>query len=274
MSAFFKFNSGRIHYTDQGKGAAIILIHGYLETSVIWESFSKKLSENFRVIAVDMPGHGRSDMFDAVLTMDFMASSVAGLMKHLKLKKAFVTGHSLGGYVALAFAELYPEMLSGYCLFHSQPFADDSGKVENRNVQIALVHEGKKDLFISGTITKLYAAAGLQKFSGSLKNSIEIAFSVPDETIVSVLKGMIARPSRVFVMESGRVPLLWILGVYDNLIDCKAVQSKVTLPENAEVVILKNSGHMGFIEEEELAVKAVKDFIEKYALTHMPSSLI
>jgi pimeloyl-ACP methyl ester carboxylesterase len=74
---------------------------------------------------------------------------------------------------------------------------------------------------------------------------------------------MILRPSRVSVMESGRVPLLWILGVYDNLIDCKAVQSKVTLPKNAELVVLKNSGHMGFIEEEELSVKVITDFISE-----------
>ena len=142
MSAFFKFNSGRIHYTDQGKGPAVILIHGYLETSEVWDSFAKKLSENFRVITVDMPGHGKSDMFDAVHTMDFMASSMAKLMEYLGIKKVFVTGHSLGGYITLAFAEIYHEMLSGYCLFHSQPFADDSGKIETSRQHPPAPHPG------------------------------------------------------------------------------------------------------------------------------------
>jgi pimeloyl-ACP methyl ester carboxylesterase len=263
MSTSFEFNSGNIHYTDQGKGKAIVLIHGYLETSEIWNSFAKKLSKNSRVITVDMPGHGRSELFDTIHTMEFMASSVAKLMEYLGLKKAFITGHSLGGYITLAFAELYPGMLTGYCLFHSQPFADDPGKIENRNEQISLVRAGKKDQFIPGTITKLYAEANLRKFSGALQHSVEIALNVPGDTIISVLKGMILRPSRVSVMESGRVPLLWILGVYDNLIDCKAVQSKVTLPKNGELVVLQKSGHMGFIEEEELSVKVISDFISK-----------
>ena len=263
MSTSFEFNSGSIHYTDQGKGPAIILIHGYLETSEIWNSFAQKLSENFRVITVDMPGHGRSEVFDTIHTMDFMASSVAKLMEYLGLKKAFVTGHSLGGYITLAFAELFPEMLTGYCLFHSQPFADDRGKIEKRNEQISLVLAGKKAQFIPGTITKLYASANLQKFSGALQHSIEIALNVPGNTIISVLKGMILRPSRVSIMESGRVPFLWILGVYDNLIDCKAVQAEVTLPKNAQLVVLENSGHMGFIEEKELAAKVITDFISE-----------
>lgn len=263
MSAYFSYNSGKIHYTDQGEGTAIVLIHGYLETSEIWNSFAEKLSESFRVITIDMPGHGRSDTYEEVFTMEFMADSVAKLLEHLKLKKAFVTGHSLGGYITLAFAELFPEMLTGYCLFHSQPLADDPGKIENRDQQISLVRAGKKDQLIPGIITKLFASANLQKFSGALQHSIEIALNVPGDTIISVLKGMIARPSRVSVMESGRVPLLWILGVYDNLIDCKDVQSKVTLPKNGELALLKNSGHMGFIEEEELAVKVITDFISE-----------
>ncbi len=116
-----------------GKGEVIMLIHGYLETSEIWNSFAKRLSENFRIILVDLPGHGRSDNADEVLTMDLMATVLAKLLENLDIKKVFLTGHSLGGYITLAFAELYPEMLSGYCLFHSHPFADDIGKIEKRN---------------------------------------------------------------------------------------------------------------------------------------------
>ncbi|MCU0462272.1 MAG: alpha/beta hydrolase [Bacteroidales bacterium] len=263
MNRFFIYNSGRIHYTDQGKGSPIVLIHGYLETSEIWSSFAKKLAGNFRVITVDLPGHGRSDMYDAVYTMNYMATCISKLLEHLELRKAFVTGHSLGGYITLAFAELYPEMLSGYCLMHSQPFSDDADKIEKRNAEIDLVKDGKKDTFIPGNITKLYATANLQKFSEALLRSREIALKIPGETIISVLKGMIARPSRVSVMESGRIPCLWILGAFDNLINCEAIQAKVKLPENAEIIILKNSGHMGFIEEEDLSVKVIAGFVKK-----------
>jgi pimeloyl-ACP methyl ester carboxylesterase len=264
MSRFFQYNAGNIHYTDQGKGSAIVLIHGYLETSEIWNSFVKRLSKNFRIITLDLPGHGRSDMYNEVYTMGYMAACVANLLEHLQMKKAFVTGHSLGGYITLAFADLYPEMLSGYCLFHSQPLDDNPDTIEKRNTEIDLVKKGKKDMFIPGNITKLYATANLHKFSEALLRSKEIALKIPGETIISVLKGMIARPSRVSIMESGRIPCLWILGAFDNLISCEAIQAKVRLPENAELAILKNSGHMGFIEEEELSIKIISEFLKRH----------
>ena len=126
-----------------------------------------------------------------------------------------------------------------------------------------LSKKGKRSGLSPGSIAKLYATANLQKFGEALKRSIEIALKVPDKTIIAVLKGMIARPSRVSVMESGKVPYLWILGAMDNLINCEAIQSRVHVPENAEVIILKNSGHMGFIEEEERAVKVITEFVNK-----------
>ncbi len=265
MDSYFQHDSGKIHYTDLGKGSVIMLIHGYLETSEIWSSFAKRLSEKFRVIIVDLPGHGRSDNAEEVLAMDLMASVLAELLENLNISKVFLTGHSLGGYVTLAFADLFPGMLSGYCLFHSHPFADDSGKIEKRLIEAGVVEKGKKDWFIPGSVTKLYSPANLQKFSESLQRSIDIALKVPDKTIVAVLKGMIARPSRASVMESGKVPCLWILGAADNLINCREIQSKVSLPENAEVAILENSGHMGFIEEEDLALKIITEFVMKIA---------
>jgi pimeloyl-ACP methyl ester carboxylesterase len=120
-------------------------------------------------------------------------------------------------------------------------------------------------------VTKLYSPANLQKFSESLQRSIDIALKVPDKTIVAVLKGMIARPSRASVMESGKVPCLWILGAADNLINCREIQSKVSLPENAKVAILENSGHMGFIEEEDLALKIITEFVMKIASSETQS---
>lgn len=263
MGKLFTYNSGQIHFTDQGKGVIIMLIHGYLETSEIWSNFAKRLSENFRIITVDLPGHGKSENADKVLTMDHMASILAKLLEYLNIKKVFLTGHSLGGYVTLAFADIYPDMLSGYCLLHSHPFADDSGKIEKRKTEAGVVEKGKKDWFIPGSITKLYATSNLHKFSEPVKRSIEIALKVPDETIVAVLKGMIARPSRVSTMESGKVPYLWILGAMDNLINCEEIQSRVRIPKNAEVIVLKNTGHMGFIEEEDLSVKIITEFFKK-----------
>lgn len=257
---FLPFNDGKIHYTDKGKGQVIVLLHGYLETSVIFSSFGEKLSREFRVITVDLPGHGLSDVFGESHSMEFMAEAIKELLDYLKLRKVFITGHSLGGYVTLAFLELYPEYLSGYCLFHSHPLADSPEAVKNRNREINLVQRGMKDHMYPGNVTKMFATSNIERFSEAINRSKEISSSIPAEGIISVLRGMIARPSRLEFMEKGSVPCLWVLGRMDNYIPCDVIIEKVKLPSNARLVILEKSGHIGFVEEEELAVKVLSEF--------------
>ncbi len=266
MRHFLKYDTGRIHYSDAGNGEGIVLIHGYLETSGTWNDFAEKLALSFRVISVDLPGHGMSDIFGTTHSMEFMATVLKEILDSLNINKVFMTGHSLGGYVTLAFAELFPENLTGYCLFHSQPFADSAETLKKREKEINLALEGRKDLFYRENVKKMFATKNLERFSHSLEQSMKIASSIPGEAITAVLRGMMARPSRVAVMEEGKVPCLWILGALDNYIDFKLIQTRIKLPVNAEVAILNNSGHMGFIEEEERSLKIMTEFIKKHIL--------
>lgn len=259
---FFSFRGGRIHYSDSGKGIPIVLLHGYLEASGVWNGFEKKLIEEFRVINIDLPGHGLSDVYGEVHTMEFIATAVKKLTDNLGIKKVFLTGHSLGGYVALAFLELFPDYLSGYCLFHSQPFPDPPAALEKRKREIEIVKMGKKNLMYPDNVIRMFADSNLEKFSGELQRSRDIASRIPGDGIIAVLNGMMIRPSRLSFMEKGKVPCLWILGSMDNYIPCDLVQSKVNLPTNARIVVLKNSGHMGFVEEEKLSVKVISDFVK------------
>lgn len=258
---FFSYKGGRIHYSDSGSGNPIVLLHGYLESSEIWNGFAEKLSKSCRVISIDLPGCGSSDVYGDNHSMEFMATSVRDLLDSMKLRKIFLSGHSLGGYVTLAFLELFPGYLSGYCLFHSQPFQDTPEALEKRRREIEIVKMGKKNLMYPENVTKMFATANLEKFSGALQRSKDIASRIPGEGIIAVLNGMMIRPSRLSFMEEGRVPCLWILGSMDNYIPCELIQSKVKLPVNAKVVVLLNSGHLGFVEEEELSVKIVSEFV-------------
>jgi pimeloyl-ACP methyl ester carboxylesterase len=263
MNMFCSFRGGRIHYSDSGNGSVIVLLHGYLESSEVWNGFAEKLASEFRVISVDLPGCGLSDVYGEVHSMEFMANAVKELIDSLDLKNVFLTCHSLGGYVALAFLELYPDYLSGYCLFHSQPFSDSPEALDKRKREIEIVKIGKKNLMYPDNVIRMFAPSNLEKFSDALQRSKEIASRIPGEGIIAVLNGMMIRPSRLQFMEEGKVPCLWILGSMDNYLPCDLIQAKVKLPDNARVVVLKNSGHMGFIEEEELSVKVVKDFVRE-----------
>jgi pimeloyl-ACP methyl ester carboxylesterase len=265
MNYYIHYNGGKIYYSDTGDGEVIVLLHGYLETSDIWSEFAGKLAKKFRIISVDLPGHGLSKVYSESHTMEFMAGSVKVLLENLNIKQVFLTGHSLGGYVALAFLELYPEMLKGYCLFHSHPFADRPETIEKREREIKVVRAAKKYLLYPENISQMYASVNLDKFKEELQRSKDIASTIRDEGIIAVLNGMMNRSSRLKFMEEGKVPCLWILGKMDNYISCKEVQAKIKLPANAKLVVLENSGHMGFIEEEDLAVKILTEFIKGLA---------
>jgi pimeloyl-ACP methyl ester carboxylesterase len=262
MKYYILYNGGKIYYTDSGEGEVIVLIHGYLESSDIWDGFAEDLAGKYRVISVDLPGHGPSKVYGDCHTMEFMAGAVKSLIESLNIKKAFIAGHSLGGYVTLAFLELYPDLLSGYCLFHSHPFADSREVFQKRENEIKVVRSGKKYLIYPESVSNMYAEVNLFKFREAVQRSKDIASSVSDEGMIAVLKGLMIRPSRNIIMEKGEVPGLWILGKLDKYISYETVLKRVTLPANARVVVLENSGHMGFIEEEDLSVKVVEDFIK------------
>jgi len=122
---------------------------------------------------------------------------------------------------------------------------------------------GKKNLMYPENVIRMFATSNIENFSEALQRSKDIASGIPGDGIIAVLNGMMIRPSRLFVMEEGRVPCLWILGSMDNYIPCDFILSKVNLPSNAKVVILNNSGHIGFIEEEDKAIDVIIEFVDK-----------
>jgi pimeloyl-ACP methyl ester carboxylesterase len=263
MMNYFNYKQGRIHYYDKGAGDVIVLLHGYLESAEVWSSFAEKLSLKFRIIVIDLPGHGSSDTYGDTHTMEFMATVIKELLYSLQITRVFLTGHSLGGYVALAFLELFPDYLYGYSLFHSQPFPDPELVLEKRKREISIVKSGGMNLIYPDNIIQMFATSNLERFEATLQRLKDIASKIPGDGIIAVLNGMMIRPSRVSLMEEGRVPCLWILGLMDNYIPCDIIQSKVRLPDNAEIVVLQKSGHIGFVEEEEKSVEVITGFVEK-----------
>lgn len=263
MQSSYTIEGKRLAYSDRGAGDVIVLLHGYLESSLIFEKLAEELSLHFRVISVDLPGHGKSEVVSENHTMEMMAQKVRSLLDHLSIGSVLMTGHSLGGYVALAFLELYPERLSGYCLIHSHPYADTDEAVARRMREQNVVRAGKKHLMYPGNIEKMYSPNNLNTMKDQITRSNEIAALTPDEGIISILNGMISRPSRKALLEEGRVPLLLILGVHDQYIDYRKTTEAVIIPDNGELATLFESGHLGFIEEPKRSLNLIIDFALK-----------
>src|SRR6056297_1649443 len=257
-----KFLGKNLNYKVQGEGDKVIfLLHGYLESLEIWDGFADEVAENNKVIRMDIPGHGKSEVLQKQHEMELLAQAALHVLDTEKVDSCVMVGHSLGGYVTLAFYEKYPEKLDGFSLFHSHPFADNEQVKENRAREIELVQKGRKNDIINTNIPKLFADHNLEKFKDQVEWARNIALKTPDEGIIANLKGMMNRPDRRKLVKNTNKPFLLIAGVNDNYINYEEVIPNVVLPEKGSLITLENSGHMGFVEEKEKALLALDDFV-------------
>lgn len=263
MFASIEFENGTITYEVTGKGTPVVFLHGYLESRKIWDGMVKDFSKNHRFISIDLPGHGRSGTFDNYHSMEFMAETVHAVIKNLGLKKVWLMGHSMGGYVALAFLELFPDSLYGLGLIHSHPFVDSDATQEKRAHEIELVEKGKKDLIIANSIPNTYAGINRDRLKEEISITKEIAKGNSEDGIVANLKGMLKRPDRSDLLKSTSLPVLIVAGEKDSIIPFDSVSKKIPLPPGGELVKLEKSGHMGFVEEKEKTLEVLSNFIKK-----------
>jgi pimeloyl-ACP methyl ester carboxylesterase len=258
------FKTSSINYTDGGSGKVIVLLHGYLESLEIWDGFAEELCKSFRVIAIDIPGHGKSGKVAEVHNMDLLAEAVDNVLRNLNIDKAFIVGHSLGGYVALAYLANYALKVSGICLFHSTPFADTDEKKANRDQEIELVKQGRQEILFNTNVPKGFANDNLAHLNGKVQWAITVAAKSRQEGIIALLKGLKSRPDRQLLLKSTTLPVLFILGKKDNYIPFDVMYAVAQRSPKGETLALENSGHMGFVEEPEICLQALTSFAMQY----------
>jgi pimeloyl-ACP methyl ester carboxylesterase len=252
-----------VHYTDSGEGPCIIFLHGYLESEEIWKDFISLLDNLFRVICIDLPGHGRSGIWGRDHGMDDLAGSVIAVADAEGIDKMVLVGHSMGGYVTMAFADLFPERLLGYSLFHSTCFADTDEKKTNREREISLILCKKKRQIVSVNIPKAFSDDNATSRCDEVTLAKKIAMQNPDNGIIAILNGMKERPDRTEVLTHPGIPLLLIGGMKDNYIPAEVFERLVSLAPHATAVRLEESGHMGFFEEPQKSADSITRFVEE-----------
>lgn len=259
MGRHISFKGSTIHHSIHGKGRAVVLLHGFTESLDIWKPFTRKLAYDHTVICVDLPGHGRSGVIGDVHTMDLMAEAVNAVIKEAGISQAVMVGHSMGGYVALAFAEKYPRKTRGLTLFHSHAAADSPEAMASRDRTIDIIDKDKKG-FIQGFIPSLFDPRNVERFRQEISQLKVIAASMSKEAIIAALRGMKLRPDRTHVLANSDIPIQFIIGKNDTRIPMELVVPQTLLPSYSEVTILEGVGHMGFIEERQKTFHAVRSF--------------
>ena len=253
------FRKVKVRYSDKGKGRVIVLLHGFLESLDIFDEFSDRLSKSFRVIAIDLPGHGETPNIGYIHSMELMAECVKSVLDSLELRKYVVAGHSMGGYVALAFAELFPQHVSGLCIFHSTAMTDSEEKKKDRD-RVAEIVKQDHTQFVSELIPKLFAKENISLLKEEVAAAKQIALSTSKEGIVAALKGMKERPSRELVLKNAKYPVLFIIGKQDAILAWDNLLLLTSLPKKSFQLVLEHVGHMGFYEAPEETFKALRKF--------------
>jgi pimeloyl-ACP methyl ester carboxylesterase len=255
------FRKRRIHYSLHGSGPDLVLLHGFTESLDIWTDFAEALAPDFRVLCIDLPGHGSSECLDGIHTMEVMAEMVVHVLKEAGIQKCVLTGHSMGGYVSLAVAEKYPELLSGLCLFHSSALADDAD-AKARREQVIKVVKAHHHNFLAAFIPELFAEGNRKGCAGAIKQLLERAKKMSPESLVAALEGMRERKDRSAVLKKSAFPVLWILGKEDSRVDYRKAMEQAVLADDTLVLLMGGVGHMGYLEARNRTLHALRCFAE------------
>lgn len=259
MKILFYKNTA-VHYVDIGKGATVVLLHGFLENQSMWNHFIPELSQRNRVITIDLLGHGATECLGYVHTMEDQADMVHAVLAELKIRKAVFVGHSMGGYVALAFAELFPEFMKGLILMNSTSRADSEERKTNRERAIKAV---KKDYtsFVRLSIANLFSEENRTKLVDEIEKVKLEALKTPLQGIIAALEGMKMRKDREVLLHVTAFPKMLILGKKDGVLN---YEENVNQTENTDVQLLPfPDGHMSYIENKVETLTAIIDFIKK-----------
>jgi pimeloyl-ACP methyl ester carboxylesterase len=241
------FDGKKIFYRTTGKGPVVVLLHGFGEDGSIWSNQYDALND-FQLVIPDLPGSGGSDI-TADMSMEGMAASVDSLLSNINIDRCTIIGHSMGGYVTLAFAEKYPGKLNGFGLFHSTAYADSEEKKETRRKGIDFIEKNGAFPFLKTSVPNLYSPDTKKESPGLIEQQIKASTNFSGAALVHYYRSMIERPDRTDVLKNSRMPVLFILGKYDVAVQLKDGLEQCTLPELSYIHILESSGHMGMIEE-------------------------
>ena len=235
-----------------GKGLPVVLLHGYGEDLSLWDNLSPALSSSFRVIALDLPGFGQSDRLPGSFSIDDVAHDVVQfLSEELQVNKFVVLGHSLGGYVALAMAEHYPERIKGFGLVNSTALEDSPEKKQNRVKTADFIRKHKAQFFLENFVPNLFYEENRRQLIDEIEFVVAMGRNLDETLLADYMIAMKDRPDRRHLLSKHEHVLL-IGGEKDSGITKNNYKIQISaLKNSSNAHILENVGHMSMYEAPE-----------------------
>ena len=253
------FKGANIYFETHGKGPAIVLLHGFLENSTMWKDLIPELSKRNKVIAIDLLGHGNSDCLGYIHTMELFAETVATVLKQLKIRKCSLVGHSLGGYIALAFAEKNPEKVTRLCLMNSTSNEDSEERKDIRTRANKMAQTNLKNM-IQLSISNLFYQENVSKFTSEIDFLKQEALKTSLQGYLAAQEGMKIRRNRNHILTNATFKKLLIIGEKDPVID---VNSSLKEAEKTySEFVLFDGGHMSYVENSKELLVALQSFLK------------
>ena len=253
------YKNTKISYTEQGKGTAVVLLHGFLENQTMWNHLIPDLIKRNRVITIDLLGHGQTESLGYIHSMEDQADMIHAVLHELKIRKTVLIGHSMGGYIALAFAELYPEYMKGLVLLNSTSRADNDEKKINRDRAIVAVKQNYTN-FVRMSIANLFSEDNREKLIDEIEKVKIEALKTPLQGIVAALEGMKIRKDREVMLHFAPFPIQLILGKKDGVLNYEDNREQI---EGTKVKLTTfPDGHMSHIENRNELKKVVLEFLK------------
>ena len=256
------YQSSKIYYRTIGIGRPIVLIHGFGEDGDIWKNQIEFLKDHFQLIIPDLPGSGKSAVINSqlVVGIEDYAEVVKIILAEEKIEECMMIGHSLGGYITLAFAEKYPDQLSSFGLVHSSAFADNEEKKATRLKSIEFIKKHGAHEFLRSSIPELFTEGWTTANRAIVDDLVEKSRLFTDEAIIQYYRAMINRPDRTAVLKNFSKPILFIIGEHDKAVPFQQSMQQCYLPAISHIHILGNTAHMGMLEETEKVNNALLHF--------------
>ncbi|MFC5409702.1 alpha/beta fold hydrolase [Larkinella bovis] len=235
----------------------IVLLHGHGVNASIWDALQASLSGDYSVVKPDFSAQTHHE------TIEAYAEDLFSQLRAAEVQACVLVGHSMGGYIALAFAEQHPDLVRGLVLLNSTAFADTDEKKQARQKTVESLQEKGTAPFIEQTVPKMFGERFGQNRADEVQKYVSQFSTLPTEALIAGVKSIAARPDRVAVLQKATFPVLLIAGQQDQLVPFDKSQELFDQVPQAETVVLKNAGHLGVIESPEEVTKAIQDFIGK-----------
>ena len=261
------YQNSTIKYYVTGAGQTVVLLHGFGEDGTVWQWQIDFLKDQFRVIIPDIPGSGQSQFVPGANIETYV--EIIKLILDTEAKKfplqgaegVAIIGHSMGGYITLAFAEKYPQYLNSFGLFHSSAFADNEEKKEVRRKAIEFIKTKGAYTFLKLTMPTLFAKSFTENYPEKISALIEDGKNFTSAALIQYYEAMINRPDRIAVLQNFKKPVLFIIGEHDQAIPLQSSLQQCYLPLQSHVHILSQSAHMGMWEEKDKANEILFNFL-------------